>query len=75
MVGGSVTGERVGNWSRATATQRIDRTQKALEILSDHRHKESYTIDQAIAAAQVQATLAVAEATLELSDMLERMDV
>ena len=61
--------------SRLTATERVGRTQNALELLSGQRRRESYTIDQAIAVAQVQATLAVAEATLELLNGLERMDV
>ena len=68
MVGGSVTGYRKAAWHRASATSRIDRTQKALEVLYGVRHKQDFTVDQAVAIAQVEATLAIAEATLELLD-------
>ena len=73
-----MTDERTGNWSRATATQRIDRIQKSMEVIYEANRKsndERITIDQGIAIAQVEATLAGAEATLELLDVLERMDV
>ncbi len=70
MVGGFMTSHRRAAWHRASATQRIDRTQKALEILYGNRDKQDFSIDQAVAIAQVEATLAVAEATLELLDQL-----
>ena len=54
---------------RATATERIDRTQAAMEVLYEVRHTKDFTVDQGIAIAQVEATLAAAEATLELLDM------
>ena len=54
--------------SRPTAEERVDRIQKALEVLNAGK-SVSYTVDQAIAVAQVGATLAVAEAVLESSDV------
>ena len=63
-----MTSYRKAAWHRASATSRIDRTQKALEILYGVRDKQDFSIDQAVAIAQVEATLAVAEATLELLD-------
>ena len=63
-----MTSHRMASWHRASTTQRIDRTQKALEVLYDMRGKHEFSVDQAIAIAQVEATLAVAEATLELLD-------
>ena len=63
-----MTSHRMAAWHRASATQRIDRTQKALEVLYGVRDKQDFTVDQAVAIAQVEATLAVAEATLELLD-------
>ncbi len=70
MVEGSMTSHRMAAWHRASATSRIDRTQKALEILYGVRDKQDFSIDQAVAIAQVEATLAVAESTLELLDQL-----
>ena len=54
--------------SRPTAEERVDRIQKALEVLNAGK-SVSYTVDQAIAVAQVGATLAVAEAMLVSSDV------
>ena len=75
MVEGLVTSHREAAWHRASATSRIDRTQNSMEVLYDAKEKMDFTVDQAIAIAQVEATLAVAEATLELLDGLKRMDL
>ncbi len=54
--------------TRPTAEERIDRCQTALEILdSDPQHA---TKDQAMAVIQIGATLAVAEALLEIRDVI-----
>ncbi len=54
--------------SRPTAEERIDVCQTALEILD--KDPTDATIDGAIATVQIVATLAVAEALLEVRDVI-----
>lgn len=60
--------------SRQTAEERIDNAHGAVEVILDERQKHPrqspVSTSEAVAVAQVIATLAVAEALLEIGDTL-----